>query len=68
MNVKVLTIIKTTVLICLLTISIPVINVFAIGDNYDETGFRSNRTYIEYSTQEYVNPFSTIKRKGQKTL
>ncbi len=58
MDGKVLTIIKTTVWTYLLTISIPILNVFAIGDNYDETGFRSNRTYIEYSTQEHVNPFS----------
>ena len=33
-------------------------DVFALGENYDETGFRSNKTYIQYSAQEYINPFA----------
>lgn len=33
-------------------------NLLPMGENYDETGFRSNKTYIQYSPQEYINPFS----------
>jgi RHS repeat-associated protein len=33
-------------------------SVFAIGENYDQIGFRSNTTYIKYSLQEYINPFA----------
>lgn len=29
-----------------------------MGENYDETGFRLNKTYIRYSPQESINPFS----------
>src|SRR3990170_4089492 len=33
-------------------------DLLAVGEYYDETGFRSNKTYIRYSPQEYINPFS----------
>jgi len=33
-------------------------DLLAVGEYYDETGFRSNKTYIQYSPQEYINPFS----------
>lgn len=34
------------------------INLFASDINYSQTGFRKNRTYIQYSPQEFVNVFS----------
>ncbi|MBI4228790.1 MAG: hypothetical protein HY693_03605, partial [Deltaproteobacteria bacterium] len=33
-------------------------NSFAIGENYDELGFKKNKTYLKFSPQEYVNIFS----------
>ncbi len=31
---------------------------FAIGENYDEWGFKKNKTYMQFSPEEYVNLFS----------
>src|SRR3972149_1165448 len=30
----------------------------AIGENYDELGFKKNKTYLKFSPEEYVNIFS----------
>jgi YD repeat-containing protein len=31
---------------------------FAFGENYDEVGFKKNKTYLKFSPEEYVNVFS----------
>ncbi|MGB7292767.1 MAG: InlB B-repeat-containing protein [Thermodesulfobacteriota bacterium] len=33
-------------------------NSFAFGENYDELGFKKNKTYLKFSPEEYVNVFS----------
>ncbi len=45
-------------LLLLVSVLVNPSDLFAMGENYDETGFRSNRTYTRYSPQESVNPFS----------
>ena len=45
-------------LLLLVSVLVNPSDLFAMGENYDETGFRSNRTYIRYLPQEFVNPFS----------
>jgi YD repeat-containing protein len=33
-------------------------DLIAIGENYDELGFKKNKTYLKFSPEEYVNIFS----------
>ena len=33
-------------------------NSFGFGENYDELGFKKNKTYLKFSPEEYVNVFS----------
>ncbi|HEX3036340.1 MAG TPA: RHS repeat-associated core domain-containing protein [Thermodesulfobacteriota bacterium] len=47
------------IILLLVLILVGLSNVLAaVGQDYNEMGFSSNRTYIKYSEQEYVNPFS----------